>query len=77
MDRATAEQLMGIYQRLGAVLNEADPVIRALPDAAERSAHLHALGTMMGDLWFKLQLPVVREYRDLDPDRARFQPPPS
>lgn len=75
MDRTSAETLMAIYARLGAVINEADPVLRALPDPQERSAHLRALGDMMGDLWCKLQLPIVREHRDLDPDGARFQSP--
>jgi hypothetical protein len=50
-------------------------VIRSIPDEAERRPHLVALGTMMGDLWFKLQLPVVRAHRDLDPDGDRFRPP--
>lgn len=71
MDHATAQKLMAIYTRMGAAMNEADPILRALPEA-ERSAHLRNLGEMMGDLWFKLQLPVVREHRDLDPDGDRF-----
>ncbi len=71
MDHATAQKLMSIYERMGAVMNEADPILRALPEA-ERIVHLRNLGEMMGDLWFKLQLPVVREHRDLDPDGDRY-----
>lgn len=69
MDRTTAEKLMAIYHRLGNVLNEADPLIRGIPDEKEREAHLRALGTMMQDVWLELMAPVVREYRDLDPDK--------
>jgi len=69
MDHSTAEKLMSIYARLGAVMSEADPLIRALPDKAERNKHLRALGTMMQDVWVELMAPIVRERRDLDPDR--------
>jgi len=72
MDHATAQKLMSIYERLNAVINEADPVMRTLPDA-ERTGHLRALGDLMGHVWFKLQLPIVREHRDLDPDGDRYQ----
>jgi len=69
MDRSTAEKLMAIYRRLGATLNEADPLIRRIADEAERKQHLHVLGTMMQDVWLQLMTPIVREYRDLDPDK--------
>lgn len=67
---------MAVYKRLGDVINEADPIIRTLP-MAEQSQHLRGLAGMMGDLWFKLQLPVVREHPDLDPDGDRFQRQPT
>ena len=73
MDRTTAAKLMSIYERLGAVMAEANDVIGKLPDEKERAAHLRPLGTMMQDLWLNLQLPVVREHRELDPDGTRFQ----
>src|SRR5882762_6884280 len=69
MDRSTAEKLMAIYRRLGTTLNEADPLIRRIADEVERKQHLHALGTMMQDVWLQLMAPIVREYRDLDPDK--------
>ena len=72
MDHQTAQQLMAVYKRLGEVINEADDIIRTLPKA-EQSVHLQGLGKMLGNLWFELQLPVVREHRDLDPDGDRFQ----
>ena len=68
-------ELMDAYQRIGEAINEADSIIRTLPKN-EQTEHLHGLGDMMGHLWFKLQLPVVREHRDLDPDGDRFQRDP-
>ena len=70
MDHATAKQLMAIYARLNAVLNEADPILRTLPEP-ERHAHLKAMGHVMMQAWSTLQLPIVREHRDLDPDGDR------
>ena len=72
MDRLTAEKLMATYHRIGAALNDADPLIRELPEA-ERTPHLRALGAMMQDLWLNLMLPIVREHRHLDPDGEEFQ----
>ncbi len=62
---------MTIYERIGTGMNEATEILRQLPEN-ERGEHLRALGTMMQDLWLNLQLPVVREHRDLDPDGTRY-----
>lgn len=75
MDHSTAQKLMAAYERIGEALNGANSIIRTLPED-ERTAHLRALGEMMGQLWSKLQLPVVREHRDLDPDGDRYQKKP-
>jgi hypothetical protein len=75
MDHSTAQKLMAAYERIGEALNEADSIIRTLPED-ERTAHLRGLGEMMGQLWSKLQLPVVREHRDLDPDGDSYQKKP-
>jgi hypothetical protein len=75
MDHLTAQKLMAVYKRMGEAMNQADSIIRVLPET-ERTTHLRALGEMMGHLWFKLQHPVVREHRDLDPDGDRFQKTP-
>lgn len=61
---------MAIYDRVGATMSEAAHVVRGLPEQ-ERAAHLRALGTMMQDVWLNLQLPIVREHRELDPDGDR------
>ncbi|WP_154668342.1 hypothetical protein [Pseudoduganella violaceinigra] len=72
MDRIKAEELMGIYGRVAAALNDATYLVLSLPEA-ERATHLQALGPFMADLWLKLQLPIVREHRDLDPDGNRYR----
>ena len=72
MDHATAQQLMAIYAHIGGKINEADTIIRTLPEA-ERSLHLRALAGTINHLWCELQRPIVREHRDLDPDGDRFQ----
>lgn len=59
---------MEIYFRLGNALNEADPIIRAIPNETERSQQLHALGMLMANVWLELQAPIVRQYPELDPD---------
>ena len=67
MDLETATELMAIFERVGATLNEAEPILRALPDD-ERETHLKGLGTMMAMLWTDLQHPIVKEHPELDPD---------
>jgi hypothetical protein len=71
MDRATAEKLMEIYERVGTTLCEAESVIVAEPDHDAREKLLLALGGQMADLWVSLQAPIVKEYPDLDPDKDR------
>jgi hypothetical protein len=70
MDHSSARDLMAIYQRMGAVLNEAEPIIRGLPESPERTKQLRVLGTIMADVWTELMAPIVREHPDLDPDKG-------
>jgi hypothetical protein len=72
MERNSAEQLMAIYGRVSAGLNEASEFVHSLPES-ERAQHLQALGGVMADLWLQLQLPIVREHRELDPDGDKYQ----
>lgn len=76
MDYSTAQQLMSMYDRMGKIINEADNIIRTLPDI-ERTENLRALAGLITQLWFTLQLPIVREYKDLDPDGDHFRNHPS
>ena len=64
---------MAIYHQVGDTLNQAEPLLRAIPNEQERTQHLRALGTMMADVWTELMAPIVREHRELDPDRKPGQ----
>ncbi len=75
MELSSARQLMAIYERMGHLINEADDIVRTLPES-ERSAHLRALAGMMAHLWSGLQAPIVREHRELDPDAEYFRSNP-
>lgn len=72
MDHLTAQKLMSIYQRMGMLLSEADPIIRTLTEA-ERSKYLRGIADMTMQIWDTFQLPIVREYPELDPDKEYFQ----
>ncbi|KQV50983.1 MULTISPECIES: hypothetical protein [unclassified Duganella] len=67
MELKTATELMAIFERVGATLNEAEPILRALPEG-ERESYLTGLGSMMAMLWTGLQHPIVQEHPELDPD---------
>lgn len=72
MDHTSAVQLIAIYEKVSAALNEGNDFVRKLPET-EQAQHLQGLASVMRDLWLQLQLPVVREHRDLDPDGQQFQ----
>ena len=69
MERVVAERLMRIYAGIGNLLNEATEVVGTLPDHDEQKRCRRAIGTVMGNVWFDLQLPIVREHPELDPDK--------
>jgi len=71
LDRATAEKLMAIYQRLNAPLNEAAEVIGAIEDQEEQKRLRRPLGEIMQSVWLDLMQPIVRQHPDLDPDNKR------
>jgi hypothetical protein len=72
MEYATASRIMSIYKDLGAVISEADSVIRTLPEA-ERGTHLRALAGLVDYVWLNLQRPIVHQYKDLDPDAEQLK----
>lgn len=72
MDYSSAQKLMLLYDRIGTAIREADGIIRTLPEA-QRLEHLRGLAGMVDHLWSGLQLPIVREHPDLDPDADYFK----
>jgi hypothetical protein len=69
MDRAAAEKLMTLYQKLNGSLNEAAEIIAAIPDAEEQKRLRRSLGEVMQSIWLELMRPIVRQHPDLDPDK--------
>jgi len=69
MDHSTAEKLMSLYQELGGPLNRASELIDKIPDAEEQRRLRRPLGEMMARIWTDLELPIVQEFPDLDPDK--------
>jgi hypothetical protein len=63
---------MSIYERMGQLINEADSIVRTLPEP-ERSEHLRALAGTIHHVWSGLQAPIVREHAELDPDAEYFR----
>lgn len=51
MDQVTAQKLMALYQEIGLTLNQADTVIRTLPDA-ERHEHLSGPADTAMQIWY-------------------------
>jgi hypothetical protein len=49
MDYSTAQQLMSMYERMGKIINDADSIIRTLPDI-ERTENLRALAGLINHL---------------------------
>ncbi|MGD9365047.1 MAG: hypothetical protein PVH87_05075 [Desulfobacteraceae bacterium] len=68
--KESALRLMEIYSQAGAILNQADPILRDIPDEEERISLLRSLGGVMADIWIKLESPIVRQFPDLDPDEG-------
>jgi chaperonin cofactor prefoldin len=76
MNKATADRLMAIYERVGNLLNEADAVVSAIENEDEQKELRRPLGELMASLWLRLEAPIVRTYPDLDPDREIPEPDP-
>ena len=69
MDRSNAEDLMVALTRIGEMLNDADHVISGLPNGPEKEQSREGLADLMGTLWLRLMLPIVRDHPHLDPDK--------
>jgi hypothetical protein len=69
MNKENAQKLMEIYNAIGSLLNEADPIIRQLGDENLRKQLQKPLGEVMADIWIKLERPIVKIFPELDPDK--------
>lgn len=70
MDKSSAAQLIRAVLDLSGRLNGIDAQLRGIENEAERKSLVGALATIMLELDSGLIRPLVRQYPDLDPDRA-------
>ena len=68
MDRASAEQLLAVSRRILNVFGEAMAVIHAISDETEQRQVRGVLGQLMASVTVELQLPILREFPELDPN---------
>jgi hypothetical protein len=69
MDKQTAQVLMDALREVGARLNDVAAIIETISDDAEKKALRRPLGLMMGSIYTDFQVPIIRQYGDLDPDK--------
>ncbi len=70
MDRTTVKQLMGIFEEIGSSLNEPTCIVSELPDVDEQKLMRRGLSKLMGTLFTDVQLHIIHQYPDLDPDKG-------
>lgn len=69
MDRTVANELMRVFEEIGSSLNQASCIVSELPDVDEQKLMRRGLGSLMGTLFTDLQLHIIHQYPDLDPDK--------
>lgn len=70
MDKPTASKIIRSVLELSHRLDDVDAELRNIGSEDEKQQFLRALGTIMVELNTGLIRPLVRQYPDLDPDRA-------
>jgi hypothetical protein len=68
MDKTVATKLMDVFEDIGISLNKATHIVNELPDVDEQKVMRRGLGEFMGRLFTDLQLHIIRQHPDLDPD---------
>lgn len=68
MDKSAAKHLMDVFEDIGISLNKAAYIVSELPDVDEQKVMRRGLGKLMGGLFSDLQLHIIRQHPDLDPD---------
>ena len=70
MDRTNAKKLMSVFEEIGSSLGEATCIVSELPDVDEQRLMRRGLGDLMCTLFIDLQLHIIRQHPDLDPDKG-------
>lgn len=71
MDRPVAKQLIDLLLSLDRPLNDATELSAKIADAEERKAVRRAIGEITARAYTDLIRPIVRQYPDLDPEKAK------
>ena len=61
---------MSVFEEIGSSLNQATCIVSELPDVDEQKLIRRGLAKLMGPLFTDLQMHVIRQYPDLDPDKG-------
>lgn len=69
MDRDVAELLMRSLVALGEPLNSIAEIVERVADEGDRATLRRGVAEVMARVYTDLQLPIIRQYPDLDPDR--------
>ncbi|MBV9751729.1 MAG: hypothetical protein JO188_04340 [Hyphomicrobiales bacterium] len=69
MRKELASAIMEATQKFSPHFAELDGLIRTIEDEAERKSFLDGLGRVMLKMIDKIQMPIIRQHRELDPDK--------
>jgi hypothetical protein len=69
MDRGLAELLMRKLLALSEPLNSIAETIERTTDEAEKAVLRKGIAEIMGRVYTDLELPIIKQHPDLDPDR--------
>lgn len=71
MERAIAEKLMRVLLEFSGPFNRATEIISQISSQEEQRALRRGLAESIGGLDANVMLPIIRQYPDLDPDKAK------
>lgn len=69
MEKPLAARLIEACVGLNTPIGKLDELVTEIADPDEKAAFVQALGAVMGDIYEKLMIPILRQYPDLDPDK--------
>ena len=69
LDRATAENLMKNLLDLSASMNTIAGQIEGIDAEEQKMVMRRGISNLMGAIYSDLMRPIIREYKDLDPDK--------
>ena len=75
MEKPLASKFMEALVALDPPINELSLLVAEITDPDERRGYIQAVGDVMGHVYGKLMIPILRGYPDLDPDKSRRDQP--